>query len=245
MIIIAHRGYSGKFPENTMSAFRGAVAAGADMIELDVTLTRDNIAVVVHDETLDRTTTGQGKVADFYWSQIRDLDAGSWLSPEFSGERIPLLEEAVRLVASNKKIELNIEIKPEALGRIGCNSVENRVMDLVFHYQIQDRVVISSFEPEFIMRIRKSDRDIRLSYLIEKKCMDWEGFCKRYNCCSINPDEKLVDEKLVRSAHDIGLKVIPYTVNDRSRMAELAALGVDGMFTNFPELLGEVVGRKK
>ena len=243
MIIIAHRGYSGKYPENTMSAFTGAVTAGADMIELDVTLTKDNIAVVIHDETLDRTTAGAGKVADYYWSEMRDLDAGSWLDKKFSGERIPLLEEVVRLVARERKIELNIEIKPEALGRIGCNSVENRVMDLVFHYQIQARVLVSSFEPEFLMRIRKSDREIRLGYLIEKTCMDWESFCKKYNCYSVNPGESLVDENLIRSAHESGLKVIPWTVNDRQRMEELADMGVDGMFTNYPELLREVVGR--
>ena len=91
--VVAHRGYSARYPENTASAFDAAISAGADMIELDVCITKDRVPVVIHDQTLERTTDGAGMVSEFNLSELKKLDAGSWFSPEFKGESIPTLEE--------------------------------------------------------------------------------------------------------------------------------------------------------
>jgi len=239
-IVIAHRGYSSRYPENTMIAFAKALGV-ADMIELDVTLTRDRLPVVIHDETLDRTTNGHGKISGYYYSEIKDLDAGSWFAAEFASQRIPLLDEVARFIKLNN-LELNIEIKPEALGNISCDSVENRVLDIIFHYNIQNKIVISSFESEFLKRIRISDKNLRLAFLMDSETGDWQNFCREMNCFFINPNESLVDRKFMQKARDAGVRVIPYTVNDRNRMEELLDLGVDGMFTNYPEMLQSLIG---
>ena len=110
VIVLAHRGYSAKAPENTMAAFELALAVGADGIELDVHMTRDGEIVVIHDDTLDRTTNGKGPVSDQTMAELRELDAGSWFSPEFAGERIPTLKLVLELI-KDKDVLLNIEIK--------------------------------------------------------------------------------------------------------------------------------------
>ena len=123
--VVAHRGYSGLYPENTASAFEAAIGAGADMIELDVCLTKDRIPVVIHDQTLERTTDGHGLVSEFTLSELKKLDAGSWFSPKFKGESIPTLEEI--LLQIRGKISVNIEIKPESYESAGpADAIENR-----------------------------------------------------------------------------------------------------------------------
>ena len=112
-LLIGHRGYPARYPENTLAAFTGAMDAGCDMIELDVTLTRDRRVVVIHDDTLDRTTNGSGSVRDRTVEEIRRLDAGSWFDPRFAAERVPLLDEVIALTAG--RCMLNIEIKDERL----------------------------------------------------------------------------------------------------------------------------------
>ncbi len=118
----AHRGASSVAPENTMSAFAAAVACGADGLELDIHLSRDGIPVVIHDETLDRTTDGQGQVGDKTWPQLQMLDAGSWFSTDFAGESIPALENV--LESFGGQVRLNLEIKEFGAGLAVSRTVE-------------------------------------------------------------------------------------------------------------------------
>ena len=111
-LLIGHRGYPARYPENTMASFRGAMEAGCDMIELDVTITKDRRIVVIHDDTLDRTTAGKGPVRERSFEEIRKLDAGGWFDPRFSAERVPELSEVLELTAG--RCLLNIEIKASA-----------------------------------------------------------------------------------------------------------------------------------
>ena len=134
--VIAHRGFSGRAPENTLAAISEAIAIGADMAEIDVTLTADDRVVVIHDETLDRTTNGAGRVADHGFDEIRNLDAGSWFAPQFAGEKVPTLEEILDTVKG--RILLNVEIKSEAVGR----GISDKVAAAIRHRGMADQVIV-------------------------------------------------------------------------------------------------------
>ena len=163
--VVAHRGYSGRYPENTASAFEAAIRTGADMIELDVCLTKDRIPVVIHDQTLERTTEGHGLVSEFALSEIKKLDAGSWFSPEFKGESIPTLEEV--LLQIRGKISINIEIKPECFESSGpADAIEKQICILVEKFGINESVLISSFEHSIFPKIKLWYSKDKNSYII-------------------------------------------------------------------------------
>ena len=125
-LIAAHRGFSAQYPENTMASFEAAVQAGAHMIELDVTLSRDEEVVVIHDDTVDRTSDGSGPVRAFTLRELKQLDAGRWFQPRFSGEKIPALKEV--LAAFKDRIWINIEIKPQdPLSNVPAGRIEEKV----------------------------------------------------------------------------------------------------------------------
>ena len=151
-LLIGHRGYPAKFPENTLASFEGAIQAGCDMIELDVTITDDRKVVVIHDDTLDRTTNGKGLVGYFTLEEIKQLDAGKWFAPRFSGERVPELAEVMKLTAG--RCMVNIEIKESAFeGTYPSDSIEHQVVDLVKACGAMDRVIVSSFDARILRRI--------------------------------------------------------------------------------------------
>ena len=177
-LLIGHRGYPAKFPENTLAAFEGAIQAGCDMIELDVTLTRDRKVVVVHDDTLDRTTTGKGPVKDHSFEEIKKLDAGSWFDARFAAQRVPQLSEVVKLTAG--RCMLNIEIKESAFeADYPADAIEHQVVNLVKTGGAMDRVIVSSFDPRILQRIAARDAPPALAYIsnhgADRKCL---------KCCS-------------------------------------------------------------
>jgi glycerophosphoryl diester phosphodiesterase len=154
-MVIAHRGFSGKAPENTFAAFIKALDLGVDMIELDVQLSRDSHVVVIHDEKVDRTTDGSGKVSDKMLKELKELDAGSWFSAAFAGERIPTLREALELITS--KAYVNIEIKTNKVIRKADSEIADRALDLVEQMQLLDRVLFSSFNHKLVGYIKKKN----------------------------------------------------------------------------------------
>ncbi len=223
--IWAHRGASGLAPENTMAAFRQAELAGADGIELDVHLSRDRRPVVIHDETIDRTTDGSGAVADILLRDLQRRDAGSWFAPEFCGETVPLLEEVLAWAAD--RIRLNIEIKSPQAGRA--------VLDLLVQFP-QVPVLISSFRHELLFSMRQWSPDLPIAFLSDS-CF-WRLALKRAVACraeSFHPPERHVTRVLVNACHQVGMKVFPWTVDDTRRRDALLRIGVDGLFTNFPK----------
>lgn len=236
-LIIAHRGYRARFPENTLAAFRGALEIGAPMIELDATLTRDRQVVVIHDETVDRTTDGRGRVADFTLAQLKSLDAGAWYHPRFSGERIPTLAEVLDLVGESAAV--NIEIKPEAYeSHEPGDAVEFQVMALIRSRKAMARILISSFEPRVLIRMSKVEFPPALGVLTEDptdtKIVE---LCRQVNAFSWNPDHRGLTFEAVARMHRAGVRVFPYTVNSRRKMDALLDMGVDGLFTDDPSLL--------
>lgn len=159
---MAHRGWSGKAPENTLAAIRlAAEEAGIDSIEIDVQLSKDGIPVVIHDFTLERTTNGRGAIGQHTYEELAALDAGSWFDPSFAGEKIPRLEEVLQAVKG--KSRLNIEIKRPGKAYEG---MEKKVIELIHHYEMQNDVIITSFHHETIRAIKQMQTQIPTGLII-------------------------------------------------------------------------------
>jgi glycerophosphoryl diester phosphodiesterase len=231
-ILIGHRGYPAKFPENTLAAFEGAIQAGCNMIELDVTLTRDRKVVVIHDDTLDRTTTGKGPVRDHALQDIKALDAGSWFDARFAAERVPQLSEVLQLTAG--RCLLNIEIKESAFeADYPADAIEHQVVELVKTSGAMDRVIISSFEKRILQRIAAMAAPPALAFisthgadgsllemLLAIKAFSWHPWFR-----ALNRDQ-------VDALHAAGMKIFPWTINTREEAERILALGVDGLICN-------------
>ena len=231
--LIAHRGASGYAPENTLAAFERALAMGARRMEFDVQQTRDGRLVVVHDEDLRRVAGVRRRIGAIAYAELSRLDVGSWFDPRFAGERVPLLEEVLDLAAG--KAELDLEIKQAARPYPG---IEERVVRLLRSRRDWDgRVVISSFNHDTLCLVRTLDRSARLGYLV--------GSTRRpaalreaaeLGCESVHMSARQVDPAWVSAVHRLGQKVLVYTVNEPEERRRLAGLGVDAVFTNFPDL---------
>ena len=231
-LLIGHRGYPAKFPENTPAAFEGAMQAGCGMIELDVTLTRDRKVVVIHDDTLDRTTTGKGPVKGHTLAEIKALDAGSWFDARFAAERVPELSDVMELTAG--RCLLNIEIKESAFeADYPADAIEHQVVKLVKTSGGLDRVILSSFDKRILQRIAAMDAPPAIAYisdhgadsgvlemLLAMKAFSW------------HPRFKVLTRDQVEMMHASGLKVFPWTINTRTEAEAVLALGVDGLICN-------------
>jgi len=231
-LLIGHRGYPAKFPENTLAAFEGAMQAGCDMIELDVTLSRDRKVVVIHDDTLDRTTNGKGPVLERTLEEIKRLDAGSWFAPRFSAERIPELSEVMELTAG--RCMLNIEIKQSAFeAGYPIDAIEHQVVTLVRAGGAMDRVIISSFDKRILERIAAMDAPPAIAYIsdhgVDERVLDMLLAMKAF---SWHPSFKVLTRDQVDMLHTAGLKVFPWTINTRAEAEKVLALGVDGLICN-------------
>jgi glycerophosphoryl diester phosphodiesterase len=215
--VIAHRGASGTRPENTLAAFRRAVELGAPMIELDVQRTRDGHAVVVHDWTLERTTTGRGAVGDRTLAEIRALDAGAWFDRAFAGERIPTLAEVLAAVP----IAVNVELKPR-----GSDGLEAEALAVVEAAGALGRVVFSCFEPAVLERVRGLSRAADLGVLWEDaplpEAVRWAG---RVGARALHLRKDAVSLAALKQASDAGLRIRVWTVNDLVEFERLATWG--------------------
>ncbi len=240
--IIAHRGASAYFPENTQSAFLGAIAMQADMVELDVQLTSDGEVVVFHDEKMSRCTNGRGRIADYTLAQLKKVDAGSWFSKEFAGEKIPTLAEVLNVC--KEKIAVNIEIKTEAVTNDVTGGIEEKCLRIVDQIGMQDHVVFSSFDPLALRHLKQVDPAAPIAVLFEQKhygsklpsqIMESLG-ADAFNCSlkELSP-QRLADLK----SNDIPFNV--YTINDETNMMRLLAGEASGIFTNNPDRLRRVL----
>lgn len=224
LFIWAHRGASGSAPENTLAAFRAAEEAGADGIELDVHLSREGVPVVIHDDSVDRTTDGRGAVRRLSLRELRSLDAGHWFSPAFAGERIPTLEEVLRW--AGERLRLNIEVKSSRAGEAVLAEIE------AFP---RARVLLSSFDHELLEHLRLLAPDLPLAFLCDSRF--WRRPLRRATDCgaeSFHPRADRVCRAMTIACRRCGLEVFPWTVNEMSRLRSLRRLGVDGIFTDDP-----------
>lgn len=230
-MIIAHRGASGEFPENTLMAFAAAIDAGAQMCELDVQLTTDGVAVVIHDETVDRTTDGRGKVASMSLAEIRHLDAGRKFGAAFAGARIPTLEEVLTLVRG--RCALNVELKGPGIEREVCRLLRA-------HGAMADTIV-SSFQWDSLAAAREIEPELGLSVLADKGAGAMFEAAARLRAVSVNPRYDMVSPAMVTQAHGAGLKVLVWTIDKAARMRRMIAMGVDGIMTNYPARLAALL----
>jgi glycerophosphoryl diester phosphodiesterase len=231
-INIAHRGASGTFPENTLSAFRAAADAGAGMCELDVQLTRDGQVVVIHDETIERTTDGAGEVAALTVAELKRFDAGA----KFKGgvprrESIPTLDEVFDAVAG--RCALNIELK--------AKGVEAKVAAIMRARRAIDSSMVSSFDWDSIATINRIDSEIRFGLLAEKKPDELLARAIEMNAYAIDPRFDMVTPELCAAAHRANLKVLTWTVDVPQLMQFVLDAGVDGIMTNYPERLRDML----
>ena len=231
-LLIGHRGYPARYPENTLAAFEGAMQAGCDMIELDVTLTRDRKVVVIHDDTLERTTTGRGPVKGHTLEAIQALDAGSWFNARFAAERVPELAEVLRLTAG--RCMLNIEIKESAFeAGYPADAIEHQVVKLVKTSGAMDRVIISSFDRRILERIAAMDAPPAIAYLSDHKAdQSVLDMLRAIKAFSWHPRSSILTHDQVDMLHAAGLKVFPWTINTAAEAQKALALGVDGLICN-------------
>lgn len=241
VFIIAHRGFSGVAPENTLISFKKAIEIGADMIEFDVSLSKDGIPVVIHDKTVNRTTNSKGKVENFTLEELKSFDAGSWYKTEFKDEKIPTLEEVIKI--SKGKIILNIEIKKYSVKRkIKVDGLEHKIVQLLEKYEMTNDVLISSFSKMAIQRIKEFNSDIPVAYLYRFglnprviKAFD------KFGIYSFNISKRSFSKKSLNNLHDKGIKLNLYTINQKREMRKFIKHGVDGIITNYPNKLIEVI----
>ncbi len=227
---IAHRGASGRAPENTHAAFAAALALGAEAIELDVQLTADGELVVIHDETLDRTTDGRGPVGDRTFGELAGLDAGTWFAPEYHGERIPRLADVLAQVRD--RVTLNVEIKSAR----DLGVVEAKLAALVAAERATEWVVFSSFHHAAVRTMRAVAPWARLGVLCDEDPRTHAlALAGEVGAELVIPGRRWVDARVVEEAHVRGYDVWVWTVNEPGEMRRLIALGVDAIFSDFPE----------
>ena len=237
--IFAHRGASAFAPENTLAAFELAVQLKADAIELDAKLTADGQIVVIHDQSVDRTTNGNGRVGDMKLAQLRQLDAGSHFAPAFQDEHIPTLEEVFNAVGD--KIFINVELTNYASI---TDSLPEKVADLVRRHHLEERVMFSSFNPLALWKARRRLSEPPIGLLAQAGkpgawARSWIGRIIGYN--SLNPELSDVDLHLVEYAHRHGKRILVYTVNQAEDMKRMFQLHVDGIFTDDPLLARQIL----
>lgn len=236
MKVFAHRGFSGKYPENTMLAFKKAEEVGCYGIELDVQLTKDDEIVIMHDETIDRTTSGTGNIRDYTYQELCLVDCYGKFEGEYDFQRIPTLREYLTWVKDTGLVT-NIELKNSVYY---YEHLEEKVIDMVREFQMEDRVIFSSFNLVSINKCKKMLPEVPMGYLMEAR-MDNMGFFTEENGVEYyHPDKNFLTEEMVRDCHAHGIGVNVWTVNKKELMKQLNNWNVDGIFTNFPDRAKEL-----
>lgn len=223
MLKIGHRGACGYEPENTLLSFKKALELEVDIIELDVHLSKDKKLVVIHDNTLDRTTNGKGYVSDKTFKELKKLKLEK-------GEKIPSLEEVLDLV--NRRAKINIELKEKGTSGLIFKFIELYVKDKKWKY---NDFLISSFDYDLLLEFSKLTDKVKMSFLIDSVPKNLFKLIETLNFFSINPSFEIINKSLVDNIHNHNMKVFVWTVNDKKTIDFVKSLGVDGIFSNYPD----------
>ncbi|MFW9934745.1 MAG: glycerophosphodiester phosphodiesterase [Candidatus Thorarchaeota archaeon] len=226
--VIAHRGTGIGPRENTLQAFKTAISWGVDCIECDIRSSRDGVAIIIHDLSLDRFASATGKVADYSLSELKAIEIGK-------GERIPTLTEFFDLVAPEKDIGIDLDVKV-----IG---MEAPIMDKLQEYDLVHRTMISSFIQPVLKEVRSLNEDIVTALLYEYDLRNPVEVAKGLGCTAINPQLHLIDSSLIAKCHREGLKINPWVINEPEEMRRFIEYGVDGIITDLPRRLLEMLNR--
>ncbi len=230
--ILAHRGASGEAPENTRTAFLLAAEEGAYGIETDVRLTADDEIVIVHDEDLARLCGVEGKVSDYRLAELRQMNF-AWHVEGAEAERIMTLAELLALVRE-KNLYANIEIKHSYKYFYKYRNLATRTARQVIEAGMAEQVILSSFVFPYMMRVKRRFPELACGFLFENHHRVTFGLAKHYGIEALHPAKDLVTKDFVQKAHDRGLQVNTWTVNEEEEIAKMRDLGVDLIITNFP-----------
>jgi glycerophosphoryl diester phosphodiesterase len=240
MLIIGHRGAAKAAPENTLESLREAKRQGAAWVEIDAKLTADNSIILLHDDLLDRTTSGTGAAARATFAEIRALDAGSWFAPAFAGVKVPTLEETVHeLIALG--LNCNVEIKP-------CPGREHVTAEFVVR-ELQrlwpshaEKPLISSFAYDSLQVAYRLAPEFPRAVQVEEVPGNWRNLCEGVEAIALNPWHKTLTPEWTKAVKKAGYKLFSYTVNETARARELFDWGVDGVFSDTPGALLKDLG---
>lgn len=243
MLIIAHRGASAAAPENTLAAFREAIRAGADLVEMDLRLSRDREVVVIHDRVLDRTSNGTGPVGEKTRAELRELDAGSWFSPRFSGERIPTLAETLNLFGQTRT-GLCLELKIDRGEEDSRGELVREVLKILKTAPVPGRVFLASFDLPGLRLVRDLRPEV-LTGLIFREEAVWDrlerGELEEIDLLSARWN--IVIASRVEAGRRAGKEVWAWTVDRPEELARVRAAEVDGAASNNPAWLKEELAR--
>jgi glycerophosphoryl diester phosphodiesterase len=234
-MIIGHRGSAGGAPENTMASFWLAIEQGAHAVELDTTLSKDGELVVIHDDSIERTTDGRGFVHELTVQELQQFDAGRWFHERYEGVRIPTLEEV--LVQLPPQFIINIEIK----GSDG--ELETRLAQLLNRCNRVETVFISSFRHKSLRYLKQLIPEIRVGLGYTADVVDHLAFARAFQppVYSLHPHYKLISLREITAAVEQGIEVYPYTVNDPEAMRTLIDAGVSGIITDYPDRMNQLL----
>ena len=230
--ITAHRGASLQAPENTLAAFQQAMDDFADYIELDVQMTSDGVLVIMHDDNTLRTTGVDNKISNMTLAEVKRLDAGSWFSEEFAGEKVPTLEEVLEL--TNGRIKINIEIKAGADGI----TIARKVAELVEEYHAENQCVVTSFDHSTLIKVKQCNENIRVGYILS---VAYGSFYQMEDVDFFSMNASFLTKRTVDAIHNSGKEVYAWTVNNEDAIRNLTNKGVDNIITDNPVLAAETV----
>jgi glycerophosphoryl diester phosphodiesterase len=250
----AHRGGAGLAPENTLAAFRKALELGVNALEMDLHVTRDGVVVVIHDETLDRTTDGRGDVGDLSLEGVKRSDAGGKFAPAFRGERVPSLREVIDLVktSGNGRVRLDLELKyhQDRPGR--PEDFEERVLEILRETGFAERVNVISFHHPSLTKVKALEPKIRTGLLAGGRMapQDPVALVRQFRADYYSPNFRHVTSEAVAALHQAGIPIVPWTINEEAEMRRLMALGIgglagDGIATDFPDRLMNLLNARQ
>lgn len=228
---IAHRGAGKLAPENTLAAFREGARHGYRAFECDVKLSADGVPFLLHDATLDRTTSARGRAADRTWAELSRLDAGRWHSRLYAGEPPASLEAIAAFVRVNQHA-LNIEIKPTPGDERRTGQVVGQEVLRLWKEAGTVSLLFSSFEPEALRGARETAPQVPRALLLDKLHPDWLATAQSLECRAVVTHYALMDQPMVEQLHKLGMKALVYTVNDAASAQWLIGNGVDGIITD-------------
>jgi glycerophosphoryl diester phosphodiesterase len=225
---IAHRGAGKLAPENTLAAFRLGASHGYRAFECDVKLSADGVPFLLHDDTLERTTSGRGRAGDLPWAELSQLDAGSWHGRTFAGEPVASFESVARYCLRNA-YALDLEIKPTPGIELDTGRVVGRWVRRLWH---GTPPLLSSFRPDALAGAREAAPELPRALLLDTLWPGGQEMAASLECVAVITNHQLMDAALVAQIHGAGRRALVYTVNDEARAQELLALGIDGIVTD-------------
>ncbi len=230
--IFAHRGFSGRYPENTLLAFQKAVETGCHGIELDVHLTKDRVPVIIHDETLNRTTDGTGWVQDFSYEELCRYNAAVRFAGCSSFEKIPTLRQYFQLIAPYKNFITNIELKT---GVIWYEGIEAETLKILDEFGRRETTIITSFNHLTVQKMKELAPGLKCGFLEESWLINPDVYCKAGGVECYHPYFPTMAPRELEKLQKAGVEVNVWTVNTDEEIQQMLRRGVDGIITNFPD----------